>query len=115
MLLVVIPLEQGMNCVAARSEQRFSCAASAAHFLFKIACVYFSSLLYGLSKTEQKGYNYFVLRLDYRPFRGVEPTKRKVKKRRKNHEEKTKRRIIAAVMHDNVIRRGRRRGHRKVI
>ena len=63
---------------------------------------------------EQKGYNYFVLRLDYRPFRGVEPTKRKAKKRRKKHEEKIQKRIIAAVMHDNGIRshRRRRRGHR---
>jgi uncharacterized repeat protein (TIGR02543 family) len=90
MLLVVIPIEQGMNCVAARSEQRFSCAASAAHFLFKIACVYFSSLLYGLSKTEQKGYNYYVLRLDFCPFRGVEPTKRKAKRGGKTMKKKFK-------------------------
>ena len=60
MLLVVIPIEQGMNCVAARSEQRFSCAASAAHFLFSGACVYFSSLLYGLYRTVQKLYNQFM-------------------------------------------------------
>ena len=41
MLLVVIPIEQGMNCVASRSEQRFLCTASAAHFYFKsLSCTF---------------------------------------------------------------------------
>lgn len=47
------------TCLAA-GAMRFLCAASAAHFLFSGACVYYSSSFYGLYRTVQKLYNQFM-------------------------------------------------------